>query len=53
MGEKLIHYGAAFALFAAWGYLVLIGKAPVDSYISGVQAALVSLGVFHMNGGAK
>lgn len=53
MGTMIAKYVFAGLLFAAWGGLVLMGKAPADSFVAGVQAALVGLGVFHMRGSDK
>lgn len=50
MNQLILKYAAATLLFGAWGALVLLGKAPADSFIAGIQGALVALGVFHMRG---
>jgi len=43
-----IKFISAILLFAAWGGLVLIGKAPADAFINAIQYSLVGLGVYKM-----
>lgn len=43
--QKLL---AAAALYGVWLCLVIFNKAPMDSFISWIQAGLISLGVVHV-----
>jgi len=43
-----IKFVSAVLLFAAWGSMVLIGKAPADAFINAIQYSLVGLGVYKM-----
>ena len=53
LNTSIIKFISAVLLFSAWGALVMLGKAPADSFIAGIQAALVGIGVFHMGASPK
>ena len=38
--------GCALLLFAAWGALVVTGKAPAADFVAALRDALIALGVF-------
>lgn len=48
--QRLITGGV---LFATWGAAVAFNKAPIEPFISAIQAALIGLGVYHLSNSPK
>jgi hypothetical protein len=53
LNASTIKFASAVLLLAAWGALVLFGKAPADAFINAIQYSLVGLGVYHITGASK
>ena len=53
MTDARLKFVSAVLLFGLWAWLVWAGKADPQTLETGIQAALVGMGVFHISKGGQ